>query len=226
MTRSLLAPIRKTVRQVWRDILSVYYANTPTWRWLKSGALVFLGFFAWTGGAVLLSVEPAWGGLSYLMAYGFLLVVWGPLTHLVVVPLTIRLRRTATHPAARWLSRNSGTINLTIFFSLVILFGTMTPAIMMLEFSPSFSSDGDNSYSGELVCTTAEELLTCEVENASGIHSVEIVTGGETIKTVDGPPFEWEIPVGEIAETRRGHEYSVIYYNAEGSILHRQVNTV
>jgi hypothetical protein len=67
-------------RQGWRDLLSVYYANTAVWRWLKSGTLVFFGFFLWAGSTVLQSVT-GWTFLNYTMAYGFLLLAWGPFTH-------------------------------------------------------------------------------------------------------------------------------------------------
>lgn len=211
---------------MWRDLLSVYYANTPTWRWLKSGALVFLGFFVWTGSSVLLSVGVELGILTYTMAYGFLLIVWGPFTHLVVVPVTIRLRRTASHPALRWFSQNSGKVNLSIFFALVIIFGAVTPSIMMLEFSSSLPGGSTSSFSGELVCNTGEEVVTCHVENAEGIDSVEVRSGGETVRTVDSEPFEFEIPLSEIGQTRTGQEFRVLYYDADGEILHREIRTV
>jgi len=225
MLTTISATIRDVLTQFWRDVLSIYYANTPTWRWLKSGALVFLGFFAWMSGSVLLSVEPAWGFLTYLMAYGFLLIAWGPFTHLVVVPLTIRLRRTAEHPAARWVSRNSGKVNLSIFFTLVIVLGTVTPPIMMMEFSPEFSDSGGESFDGDLVCDDGEELISCQVEQPEGFDTIEITTGGETIMTVDGPPFEFEIPRTDIAETRTGREFTVLYRN-DGEIVNRQIHRV
>jgi hypothetical protein len=225
MLTTIVATIRDVLTQFWRDVLSIYYANTPTWRWLKSGALVFLGFFAWMSGAVLLSVEPAWSFLTYVMAYGFLLIAWGPLTHLVVVPLTIRLRRTAEHPAARWFSRNSGKVNLSIFFTLVIILGTVTPPIMMMEFSPEFSADSGEPFGGDLVCDDGTEVVSCEVNQPEGFDRIEITTGGETITTVDGPPFEFEIQRSKIEKTRTGREFTVLYYN-DGEIANRQIHRV
>lgn len=226
MSNSLPATVRKMLKQFWRDVVSIYYANTPTWRWLKSGALVFLGFFAWMSGSVLLSVEPSWGILTYVMAYGFLLIFWGPFTHLVVVPVTIRLRRTANHPVARWFSKNSGKVNLTIFFSLVIIFGTITPSIMLLEFSPSFSGGESADFSGELVCNTGDEVVTCHIENAEGVDTIEVRSGGETLRTIDSEPFDFELQKSEIAETRSGKEFRVIFYDADGEVLNRQVRLV
>lgn len=220
------ATVRKTAQQAWRDLLSVYYANTPTWRWLKSGALVFLGFFAWTGSSVLLSVEPGWGFLTYTMAYGFLLIAWGPFTHLVVVPVTIRLRRTSSNPATRWFSKNSGKVNLTVFFTLVVILGATTPSIMLLEFSPDFSGGESSDFSGELVCNTGEDVVTCHVEDAEGIDSVEVQSGGETLVTSETPPFEFELQRSEIDETPTGKEFRVIYYDADGDVLNRQIRSV
>ena len=218
---------RRHVRQVWRDIVSVYYANTPTWRWLKSGTLVFFGFFLWMGGAVLLSVRPEWGVLTYVMAYGFLLLVWGPFTHLVVVPMTIRIRRTADNPVARFISRNSGKINLSIFFTLVIIFGAFTPSIMMLEFSPGLLSGGDSpSVSGNLECDTLADPITCSVSGASGIDHVTVESDGVELARADEPPFEVTFERSELRETRTGKEFRVYFRDSNGDVLRTFVRTV
>lgn len=223
----MTAPIRRTVQRAWRDLLSVYYANTPIWRWLKSAALVFLGFFAWTGSNVLLSVRPDWTVLHYTMAYGFLLVVWGPFTHFVVVPLTIRLRREGTHPLSRWFARNSGKTNLSVFFALVVVLGTVTPGVMLLEFSPTLpGGDGAPDASGDLVCEETDELVTCQVENAEGFDHVVVTSGGEEVARADEPPYEFEVEKDELAVTRTGLEYRVDYRDADGETLRRQVRTV
>lgn len=207
-------------------MVSVYYANTPTWRWLKSGALVFLGGFAWMSGAVLLSVRPEWGLLTYLMAYGFLLVFWGPLTHLVIVPLTIRLRRTASHPATRWLSRNSAKVNLTIFVSLVILFGWLTPGIMMLEFSPTLGGGNGTNVSGDLVCETEGEIVTCWVENPDGFDHITVEARGQLIAEAHDPPYEVQFERGDAAETRTGKEVVVTFRDEDGERVHRLVRPI
>ena len=213
------------VGQMWRDLLSVYYANTPVWRWLKSGALVFLGFFLWMGGSVLLSVKPGWTFLHYAMAYGFLLIAWGPFTHFVVVPLTIRLRRTAEHPIPRTFARNSGKINLAIFFTLVAIFGTITPGIMLLDFSPGAGGDGSPEVRGEVVCDV-DSVITCRVENASGIDHVVATSGGEEVARADGPPFEMEIQRDELAETRTGKQFRIEFRDENGETIRRFVRTV
>jgi hypothetical protein len=217
--------VRWYVGQMWRDLLSVYYANTPVWRWLKSGALVFFGFFLWMGGSVLLSVQPGWTFLHYVMAYGFLVIVWGPLTHFVVVPLAIRLRRTAEHPIARAFARNSGKVNLAIFFTLVAIFGTITPGIMLLEFSPAGGGDGSPDVSGEVVCDV-DDVITCRVENPSGIDHVVATSGGEVIARAEEPPFEVEIDRNDIVETRTGGEFRIEFRDENGETVRRFVRTV
>lgn len=218
--------IRRIGRQLWRDLLSVYYANTPTWRWLKSAALVFLGLFAWMGGLALLSVEPGWTFLHYVMAYGLLVIVWGPFTHFVVVPMTIRLRRNAEHPLARKFSRNSGKVNLAIFFALVIVLGTVAPSFMLLDVSPSLGGGDGVEYSGELVCETSDGTVRCQVEGAEGIDHVVALSGGETLATAEEPPFEFEVETEQVSETRTGKEFIVEFRDEDGGTLQRLVERV
>ena len=223
----LIPTIRRAVRRTWRDFLSVYYANTPIWRWLKSAALLFLGFFAWTGGAVLLSVKPQWTALHYAMAYGFLLIVWGPFTHFVVVPTAIKLRRTAESRTARTFARHASKINLTVFVALVVVFGTLTPGVMLLEFSPTVPGSGaDAGAGGDLVCDVDTELVACHVENARGIDHVVVTTGGETIAVVEEPPFGFEIETEALGETRTGKEFTVEFRDERGERIQRHVRSV
>lgn len=219
--------IRWHLGRLWRDLLSVYYANTPIWRWLKSGALIFLGFFAWMSGSVLLSVQPGWGFLTYVMAYGFLLLFWGPFTHFVVVPVSIRLRRTAEHPTVRAVNRHAGKINLSIFFTLVIIFGTLTPGIMMFEFTSGFG-DGDggqNEVRGNLVCDIDGDVVSCQVEGAQGIDRVVGTSGDTVVATADEPPFRFEVHTDDLQETSTGNELVVEYQNEDGETLRRQIRT-
>ncbi|MFB6312163.1 MAG: hypothetical protein ABEH64_13395, partial [Salinirussus sp.] len=126
--------LRQTLRGMWRDLKSVYYANTPIWRLLKSAALVFLGLFCWAGANLLLSFFQDVFVLWILLSYGFLLLLWGPLTHFVVVPLVIRLRRTANSPVTRWLSRHGSKLNLTVFVVLVLILAVYPLGIMTFQF--------------------------------------------------------------------------------------------
>jgi hypothetical protein len=43
----------RSLRDAWRTMRSIYYANSLSWRFLKSGALVFFGFFLWSASNIL-----------------------------------------------------------------------------------------------------------------------------------------------------------------------------
>ena len=207
----LVPTLRWMLRQAWSDMKSVYYANTSIWRWLKSGALLFLGFCVWAGASVVLSIRPGWTWLYFLMAYGFLLVVWGPLTHFILIPLILKTRRTAKHPMVQRLARHAGKINLTIFFILVVLLAIWQPGIMLLEFAPG-SSDGAD-VRGTIVCEGPEDAyITCEVENGQGFDHAVVISGGTVIDRADQPPYRMEFHVDEVT----GDRYLVQLRNADG----------
>jgi len=220
---TITATVRDTVKQFWRDLLSIYYANTPIWRWLKSGALLFLGFGLWAAGSAVHSVTD-WEPILYVMAYGFLLVFWGPFTHMLIIPLTIRLRRTGQTKPARVFSRNSGKINLTIFFACVIALATFAPGVMLLDFSPT--SDGGGDISGELVCESSAEAVSCEVTDPQGIDRVVVISGGETIRTIEEEPFTFELERAELADSGSGQQFEVEYRDGNGNTLRRFVERV
>lgn len=214
------------LRQMWRDLLSVYYANTPVWRWLKSGALMFLGMFVWAGASVLLSIRPEWTFLYLVMAYGFLLILWGPLTHFAIVPTVLKLRRTAEHPVTRTIARHGGKINLTIFLTLVIVLAVWPPAIMLLEFEAALPGDGAGA-SGDLQCVGPEDdVVTCEVHDAQNIDHVVVMVGGDVVAEAHEPPFRVEVRTDQLRETRTGYEFAVEYRDEDGNTLQRQIRTV
>lgn len=221
---TITTTLRGYVRQFWRDLLSVYYANTPIWRWLKSGALLFGGFGLWAASTVMFSVT-GWIPLRYTMAYGFLLVFWGPFTHMVLVPFTIRLRRNAETNACRIFARNSGKINLSIFFTCVILLATVAPGLIMLEFSPSDSHGGPN-VSGDLFCDPGDEVISCEVPDPQGIDHVVVKSGGERLMTIESEPFEFEVRRDELKKTQGSHRFVVEYRDADGNTVRRLIERV
>lgn len=197
-----LDTVRWMAGQAWRDLMSVYYANTPVWRWLKSGALVFFGLFTWAGAAVVLSVQPAWAALSVVMAYGFLLIFWGPLTHMLLVPAILRLRRTASRPATRWLGRHGSKLNIAIFVTLVAMLAVAQPGFMLLEFSPSGVS-GETNVNGEIHCTTTGDgSITCEVDEPAGFDHVVVRSGDAVIARADEPPYTLEFHRDDVVGDR------------------------
>ncbi len=226
MSEYTTSTLFRYAKRPWYDLISIYYTNTPIWRWLKSAALVFLGFFLWMTGNVLLSVQPEWTFLTYVMAYGFVLLLWGPLTHMVVVPVTIRLRRSADRPALRTLSRHASKLNFSTFLLVVVVVGALAPGVMLLDFSSPIGGDGGTDVSGELQCETGEEIVTCSIENPQGIDHVVVTSGGETLTTVEGPPFEFEVERSRLEETRTGAEFTVDFRNAEGETVQRRIERV
>ncbi|MFT4884065.1 MAG: hypothetical protein ACI8U4_001578 [Natronomonas sp.] len=218
--------LRGMTRQAWRDLLSVYYANTPVWRWLKSGGLLLFGLAVWSGANVLLSYVPEWGFLTYVMAYGFLLIVWGPLTHFLVVPGIIRLRRTAGGPVGRFFARHGSKINLSVFLALVVVVGTLAPSVMMLEFSGGLSDSDGGDVSADLVCDRGPETIECHLEDAEGFDHVVVTSGGERLARVDEPPYAFTVQRDELAQTRTGAEFVVELRDEDGNTLRRFVRTV
>lgn len=218
--------VRRILRQAWGDLLSVYYANTPAWRWLKSGGLVMLGLAVWSGANVLYSYVPEWGFLTYVMAYGFLLVVWGPLTHFLVVPGIIRLRRIADGGFERWIARNGSKVNLSVFIALVVVLGTLTPGVMLLEFSGSLGESGSGDVTADLVCEYGEETVTCQLDEPRGFDHVVVTSGDRQLERIDEPPYEFTVRRDELAETRNGASFVVELRAEDGTTLRRFVRTV
>ncbi len=197
------ATVRWMISQAWRDMKSIYFANTPFWRWLKSGALVFLGFCVWAGTAVLLSVEPDWDVLYLPMAYGFLLILWGPLTHLLIVPLVLRVRRRSQDSRVLAIARNAGKINLTIFFAIVVGLAVLQPGLMVLEFGGGDGPGGGVEVEGEIQCVTDDpETVTCTVENAAGFDHAVVIADGEVIERADEPAYELTFDRAEVDGSR------------------------
>ena len=212
-------------RRAWRDFLSVYYANTPVWRWLKSGALVFLGLFLWMGGNVLTAYWTDAAALRYAIAYGFVLIAWGPLTHFLVVPAVIRLRRTAERPAVRQLVRYGSKINFTTFLVVVAVVGTLAPGILLLDFSSGFDADGGD-VTAELVCETGGDPVSCELEAANGVDHVVLLAGGEAVDRSDEPPYAVSAPRASLSEGPSGPQFVIELRGSNGETLRRFIRTV
>lgn len=213
------------VRQAWRDLLSVYYANTLVWRWLKSGALVFLGLFLWMGGNVLLAYWIDATALRYAIAYGFVLIAWGPLTHLLVVPTVIRLRRTAENPTVRRIVRHGSKINFTTFLVIVAVVGTVGPGVMLLDFSSGFGGGGGD-VTADLVCETDGDPVSCELETATGVdHVVLLGAGGEEIDRSGEPPYAVSAPRDSLSDGPSGPQFVIELRDSNGETLRRFVRT-
>lgn len=208
--------LRGVVRQAWRDMLSIYYANTPIWRLLKSGALAFLGVFLWAGGNLFRSYLPGSTLLNYVIAYGVLVFFYGPFTHLVIVPLVIRWRKKQgfLNKVARRLSK----INLTFFIILVIIVGAYAPGFMFLNFDVA---SGGSDVDPELSCVDGGEVIECELTETEGIGQVVVTSGEETLVVVEEPPYEFEVRKDEMVEAVSQKRYVVEVRDEDGEMQRR-----
>lgn len=218
----MLGKLVTAVEQAWRDMLSIYYANTPIWKLLKSGALVFLGFFCWAGGNLVLSYHPDATWLNYLVAYGALLIFYGPFTHLVVVPLAIRWRRRSSGYLNR-LSKNLSKMNITFFIILVIVVGTYPPSVILLEFD--VASEGVD-VDPDLDCVDHGETVECELSDAEGVAQVAVTSGEDEILVLDEPPYEFELRKDELAEAVGQKRFVVELRDEDGEMLRRYSRSV
>lgn len=217
---------RKLLRSGWRDLLSIYYANTFIWRLLKSGALLFLGLFCWSGANLVLSYRADWGFLYLVMAYGFALLLWGPLTHFVIVPLIIRFRRTGQAGPTRLIARHGSKINLTVFFLVVIALAVIVPGVMTFEFEVPTGGGGSGDVNPDLQCTRSGAIVHCHLTESEGIDHVVVLSGGRTIEVIEDPPFDFNVNVNELEITNGDRQFTVELRDASDTILRRYVRRV
>lgn len=216
---------RRVLRRSWNDFRSVYYANTPIWRVFKSAALLFLGLFCWTGANLMLSYRPDWNFLWYVMAYGFLLIFWGPFTHFVVVPLVIRTRKQGDGPVARIVSRHGSKANLTVFFLLVLLLGTFPVGPMTFEFQLPAGGSGSD-VDPQLQCTKSEVEVHCHLSDSRGIDHLVVTSGDRTVEVVDEAPFAFDVEIDDLETVRGQRQFTVELRDEDGQTLRRYVRVV
>lgn len=216
--QSSLTRARHQVRGLWGDVKGVYWSNTPAWRVIKSGALVFLGFFLWVGSSVLMEYVDL-TVLQYTRAYGFVVLVWGPWTHLVVVPAAIKLRRTAGTPLRRWLARHGSPLNLSVFLVLVLLLGTWPVGPMTLDFQGALADDGPGDVDPEVDCSLEDDLVTCHVEHVEGMDSVVVTSGERELDRDDDPPYELQFRADETEEVVGQRQFRIEVRGEDGERL-------
>ncbi|MFB6143407.1 MAG: hypothetical protein ABEJ30_08725 [Halorientalis sp.] len=213
------------VENTWRTFKSVYYADSWSWRFLKSGALVFMGFFLWTSSNLVLSYQPAWGWLTYPMAYGFLLLPYGPFHHVAVIPLSLRLRRRGSR-VGRYLPNAS----LGVFLALVVVLGTFPPGAMTFDFDSALEDTTGTDINPDLLCTrSAHEGTThihCHVTTSEGIDHVEVMSGGETVTVDRDPPFEFTVSEGELTSVAGQRQFQVVLRDENGEMIRRYTRTL
>jgi hypothetical protein len=223
---SPVAWTRKVLRSAWNDLLSVYYANTTIWRVLKTAALVFLGFFCWTGANLLLSYRADWEFLYYIMAYGFALLFWGPLTHLVVVPTVIRFRRSGTGGVRGALAQHGSKANITVFLLLVLILGSFPLGVMTFEFQVPAGGGDSVDINPQLQCTKSGEVIHCHLSDSRGIDSVVVSTGGQTLERIDDPPFDFDVNVNDVETINGDRQFTVELRDENGDTIRRYIRRV
>ena len=213
----MIEAVTNLVRQGWRNTLSIYYANTPIWRLLKSGALAFLGVFLWAGGNLFRSYFPDAVILDYVIAYGVLVFFYGPFTHLVIIPLVIRWRKRQGGLRNK-LAKRMSKLNLTFFIVLVLIVGTYAPGFMFLDFDVA---SGGSDVDPELSCVDSADTVECELTETQGVGQVVVTSGERTLVTVDEPPYEFEVNKEEMVEVVGQKSYVVEVRDENGEMQRR-----
>lgn len=210
---------RKLLVKGWRNLKSVYYANSWSWRLLKSGALFFMGFFFWSSSNLLLSYRPGWTWLYYPMAYGFALIPYGPFTHIVMVPLVIRLRRRG-NPLNRHLTK----ANLTVFILIVLVLGSFPPSVMTFDFRATLEAGGVD-IDPALTCTKGsganDTVIHCHLSSSEGVDSVVVESSGEQLLVDSDPPYEFNVREEDLREVVGQKQFQVVLRDEGGETIRR-----
>lgn len=214
----------RVVRGAWNTLLTIYYANSLSWRVLKSGALFFFGFFLWAGSMVLLSYMESIWILRYLAAYGFVLILFGPLHHLVVIPVYQRLRRQGTNLSLGG-HLHLPNASLVLFVILVLVLGTFPPALMTIDFQSSLEG-GPLDISPDMTCVTdsgaeGPTAVHCHLTKTEGIDRVVVYSGDTKVAVDDDPPFDFTVQVDDLEAVRETKRFRVELLDADGTLLRR-----
>ncbi|WP_336002820.1 hypothetical protein [Halorientalis halophila] len=225
--QSPVAMVGSLVRNAWRTMKTIYYANSLSWRFLKAGALVFMGFFLWSASNLLLSYQPAWNWLHYPMAYGFLVLLYGPVHHFVVIPLALRLRRSGGRRTT--VGTRLPNAALVAFLIAVVLLGTFPTAPVTFDFQSSLEDAGAD-VNPDLQCTKStsgdDTTIHCHLTESDGIDSVAVVTGGDQLTVDDDPPFDFDVRESRLQEVTGEKQFQVVLRDENGDTIRRYTRTV
>jgi len=213
--------------RLWRTIKAIYYASTSIWQLLKSGALLFFGFFCWSSANLLLSYQPDWHWTYFLMAYGFLLTVWGPLTHLVLVPHVIPwLRRQGRGTVRHWIGKQLTPINLTLFVGAVLWMGLVPPDAMTVDFRSIVQQTRSADVNPTLECNRDAATITCRLDDADGVGSITVETGGTQLLTRDAGSLTFTVQTNELVHIVGQRQFQVVVRTPDGEPVRRFTRTV
>ncbi len=224
------AAIGRAIGEGWRTFVTVYYANSFSWRVFKSGALVFLGFSLWSSANLLLSYQRSWHLLHYVMAYGFVLIPYGPFHHLVVIPVYLRLRRQGQQLSLGG-HLHLPNLSLAVFLVIVVVLGTVPGAVgaMSFDFDAPLAASGVD-VNPDLACTksTVEDQVAahCHLTEAGGIDAIAVESGGQRVLVDEQPPFEFTVREGQLTEVVGNKQFQVVLLDEKGNELRRYTRTL
>ena len=215
--------VRSVLRTAWNTLHTIYYANSVAWRALKSGALFLFGFFLWAGSNVVHSYEPSWGFLHYSMAYGLVLVGYGPFHHSVVIPAVIRLRRSGG--IRTQIGKHLPNAGLATFLVLVVLLGTFPVGPVNADFQSS-SHGGTADVNPTLHCVrytrpASDATVHCTLTNSGNVGRVVAVSGRTRLAEDRTPPFAFNVSERDVRTNAGARRFTVEVYDARGTLARR-----
>ncbi len=214
-------------QRLWRFIKSIYYASTPSWQLLKSGALFFFGFFCWAIGNLLHSYLPGVYWPNLLIVYGALLFWFGPLTHLVFVPRLIpRLRRQRHNRLLHWLGGHFTVTMFTLFFGTVVLLSLDPPDFMVLDVRGRLHSAVVQAAAEpaaqlpELHCQRAAGRITCTLTHVPAtVARIEVSSGTRRLLQLEQQEHTFTLAEQDLTEVLGQREFRVTLYDTQGRQL-------
>jgi len=215
--------VRTVVASAWSTVKTVYYADSPSWRALKSGGLVFFGFFVWAGSNLLYSYNPGLTFLRYPMAYGFALIVYGPIHHAVVLPLSFRLRR-GGGSAKQTIGKRLPNAMLVCFLAVVVVLGTFPAGPMVVDFQSTLESSGAD-VSPDLLCTKStaggSATVHCHLSDSDGVDRIVVRSGDSRVLVDDDPPYEFTVEERELESVTGEKQFTVLLQDEDGTMVRR-----
>lgn len=210
------------VGNAWSTVKTVYYANSRSWRFLKAGGLVFFGFFLWVGANLLYAYNPGLTLLRYPMAYGFALIVYGPIHHLVVLPLSFRWRRGGG--VSQRVGARLPNAMLVVFVVAVVVLGTVPVGAMVIDFQSSLEAGGAD-ITPDLLCTksTSDNGTTvhCHLSETAGVDRVVVQSGDSELVVDDDPPYEFTIHERDLETVAGEKRFRVELQDENGDMVRR-----
>lgn len=156
------------------------------------------------------------------MAYGFALIIYGPIHHLVVLPLAFRWRRAAGVRQRIGTRLPNGL--LVVFLVVVVVLGTFPAGPMLVDFQSTLQSSGGD-ISPDLLCTksTTDDgtSIHCHLAHSDGIDRIVVQSGDEQLLVDEDPPYEFTIHERELERVAGEKRFSVRLQNDDETMIRR-----